>query len=827
MHEYKDAVFAQIHPDGGDELLVGLFYCSPSSNESVNEKLCTTFREIGSCNFKDVLIFGDFNFPEIDWKTESCTAGTGHAAYRFLESTRDAFLTQHQCEPTRYRYGQRSNILDLVFTSREETISDITTSAAIGKSDHCTLIFDMKLTGGDHVAREMKYLYDKADYDAMREKLGAVDWEAEFKEGPIEESWLFFKQKLHTVLDRYTPKKDLKGGVKKKPWMDTKTLNLVREKHRQYRKLQDMLRVQNRPKYSSSEVDAQHLHYARARNHARWACRKAVSTFERHIASGTKKCPKAFWSYVKSKTTVRESVANLTKQDGSTTTSNREKADVLQDTFTSIFTQENMDDMPTPPEIDFDTPLTDFEISSEEVYELLCNLKPSKSPGPDNLHPCILKELADLLCAPIAILFRKSMETGKLPEDWKSANVTPIFKKGSKSDGKNYRPISLTSIICKVLETLVRKQLTNHLHTNDLLSEHQHGFIAGRSCTTQLLEVLDEWTRVLDDGGTIDAVYMDFMKAFDTVPHHCLICKLEAYGVQGKLLAWIRAFLLGRRQWVVVGGQHSEWSHVSSGIPQGSVLGPTLFLVYVNDLPSSVQCGVKLFADDTKLCVRSDEAGASEKLQEDLNVLETWAERWQLRFHPDKCTVLKVGRSSSVSQYHMTKGAEPVVLTETKVERDLGVVVDSQLSFKDHISQVISKSNKFLGIIRRSFVNLDKDTVKLLFVGLIRPILEYGQAVWSPYRLGEQRRIESVQRRATRMVPAIKHLSYSERLQHLSLPSLHHRRMRGDMIDVYKYLHGLYNTNLDMFCRRENTWSLPEAREKVFQVRCEEIFLCK
>ena len=183
------------------------------------------------------------------------------------------------------------------------------------------------------------------------------------------------------------------------------------------------------------------------------------------------------------------------------------------------------------------------------------------------------------------------METGKLPKDWKSANVTPIFKKGSNSDGKYYRPIRLTSVICKVLETLVRKQLINHLHTNDLISELQLSFIAGRSCTAQLLEVL--MSRLIK--------YMDFMKAFDIVLHHRFICKLEAYGVQGKLLAWIRVFLLGRRQRVVVNGQHLEWSHVSNGIPEirDLSLAPTCWLVYVNDLPSSVQYGVKLFADDT------------------------------------------------------------------------------------------------------------------------------------------------------------------------------------------------------------------------------------
>ena len=172
----------------------------------------------------------------------------------------------------------------------------------------------------------------------------------------------------------------------------------------------------------------------------------------------------------------------------------------------------------------------------------------------------------------------------------------------------------------------------------------------------------------------------------------------------------------------------------------------------------------------------------------------------------------------------MKNGSDTVVLAETKVERDLGVLVDSQLTFKDHILQAVAKSNKLLlGIIRRSFVHLDEDTIRLLFRGIVRPVLEYGQAVWSPFKLGEQRRLESVQRRATRMIPGIRHLSYSKRLRHLSLPSLSHRRKRGDMIDVYKYLHGPailhYRTKFDMFCRnsggRENTWSFHEARKTV------------
>ena len=321
------------------------------------------------------------------------------------------------------------------------------------------------------------------------------------------------------------------------------------------------------------------------------------------------------------------------------------------------------------------------------------------------------------------------------------------------------------------------------------------GFVADRSCVTNLLEVLDDWTRVLDEGGTIDAIYMDLMKAFDTVPHQRLLIKLESFGICGNLLSWLKSFLTGRRQKVVVGGKESSWGKVMSGVPQGSVLGPTLFLIFVNDLPDVVKSNIIMFADDTKLYLRSDTRDSVVQLQSDLSKMEEWAAKWQLRFHPEKCIVLRLGKKNidTQTEYHMKRESGTVVLKEVHAEKDLGVLVDSKLSFKDQVSQVALKGNRVLGIVRRTFVSLDADTILFLFKGLIRPILEYGQAAWSPYHLGEQRKLESVQRRATKMIPGFRNMSYRERLTKLKLPTLAHRRRRGDMIDVLKYLI-LYDT---------------------------------
>jgi hypothetical protein len=286
------------------------------------------------------------------------------------------------------------------------------------------------------------------------------------------------------------------------------------------------------------------------------------------------------------------------------------------------------------------------------------------------------------------------------------------------------------------MEKLVREQMLEHLQRNNLISENQHGFVPGRSCITQLLEVLDIWTSIIDEGGSVDVIYMDYQKAFDSVPHRQLLGKLSALGIRGRVLQWVQDFLTGRKQTVVVNGARSNEADVSSGIPQGSVLGPIVFVMFINDQPKEVKTNVRMFADDTKLFARTDTDEGIESLQVDLGHLQSWSDKWLLNFHSEKCSVIKLGRQKSAGSYFMNKeGTDPegrkqkVELRDSEVERDLGVMLDSRLSFKDHVAHSTAKANKVLGIIRRSFDHLTEQTFVQLYKTLVRPLLEYGHCL--------------------------------------------------------------------------------------------------
>ena len=281
-------------------------------------------------------------------------------------------------------------------------------------------------------------------------------------------------------------------------------------------------------------------------------------------------------------------------------------------------------------------PLEELEITNETVEKSLSSMKAEKSQGPDMIHPRILKETSSQIIEQLTKLFRQSLDEAKLPEDWKKANVTALFKSGERKLPENYRPISLTSVVCKLMERIIRNKIVDHMESNNLFAKQQHGFRAGRSCTTQLLEFMEEVTEAIDRGEEVDVIYLDFANAFDKVPHKRLLSKLKGYGIKGKIYDWIKDFLSNRKQQVVINGKFSHWIRVTSGIPQGSVLGPILFLIFINDLPDVLNCCMKLFADDAKLYMPIINCHDEEILQQNLDNSDIWAEIWDMDFNTKK-----------------------------------------------------------------------------------------------------------------------------------------------------------------------------------------------
>mgnify|MGYP000403395009 CR=1 FL=1 len=433
--------------------------------------------------------------------------------------------------------------------------------------------------------------------------------------------------------------------------------------------------------------------------------RKLQKDFEKKLAREIKINPKAFWRYTNSKLKTRTKIGNLLNEDGSITTTSKEKADVLNKFFSSVFTEEATQNIPTlAPQYD-GLPLDDIDIQSDTIKKKLLELKISKAAGPDGWHPRVLNELAAQLCEPLSILLRKSLDSGQLPDIWKMAHVVPIHKKGSRSVAGNYRPVSLTAIIAKVFESLIRDALVTHMMDNGLFADEQHGFVPGRSCMTQLLLVMEEWTKILENGTPLDVIYLDFRKAFDSVPHQRLIKKLQAYGIKGKLLDWITGFLTGRRQRVIVDGHLSDWAQVTSGIPQGSVLGPILFVIFINDMPSSITSICKLFADDAKVYRSIATDADAERMQGDLDDLEQWADTWQMGFNTDICKSMHLGATNPHHIYKMNGND----LIQVREEKDLGVKIYNQLKFHAHSALVVNKAFQILAVISKSFACLDEE----------------------------------------------------------------------------------------------------------------------
>ena len=416
----------------------------------------------------------------------------------------------------------------------------------------------------------------------------------------VEENWCTFRDSMCDLIGENVPTKMVSGSPRV-PWLTSRLVKLCRKKEKSYKKAKQLGGAERCDKYNKIKKEVNR------------ELRKAKRS---HIADISEAGNKEFWKYIKTRRKDNVGVQSL-KTNNQTVTDDQGKAEVLANQFQSVFTREdnNVPDMTQSPFPD----MPDVDFSVKGIEKLLKDLNISKATGPDKIPNRALKLAAEQIAPVLSFIFRQSYDQGVLPEDWRRANIASIFKKGSKSDPANYRPVSLTCVCCKLMEHILDSQLMKHLSTNSIITDYQHAFRSNRSCETQLIATIHDLAEAHNDNKTCDIAILDFSKAFDVVPHRRLLQKLNYYGIRNKTVKWIESFLTNRHQRTVVNGKSSDWMPVLSGIPQGTVLGPHLFILFINDITDSVKATSRLFADDCIVYQTITDQRDEESLQKDLN----------------------------------------------------------------------------------------------------------------------------------------------------------------------------------------------------------------
>ena len=633
----SELVWAKISRENGKDMYVGCCYRSDNPRfdhlqqiDDINHSLDLIGRTSSM-----VLLGGDFNLPDIDWESNSVKPNSSRPQIhnKFIDSFRD-----HDLEQVVTLYTRDDNTLDLLLTNTPGKVNRVETLPPLSSSDHDIVFAEMELNfKTNRKAPRRIYKYHKADWDSFKTELKVFLHDLlQENSRDVNHVWGQFCYKIKELRDKYIPSKMAKGKHHI-PWVTPGIRRLIRKRNKYCR----MWRRTGKHKLEQ--------HFKKLRSETQKAIRQSYWKYVEDLLDPTENLDtehkgknfKKFWAFIKALKRDHSGVAPL-KHQGNLETSPIGKASALNHQFKSVFVEEGdsavLSKEPSPY-----TSINNINITEPGVAKLLNNLNTNKAGGPDEINAKILKELKSEIAPFLTYLFQISLDTGSVPSDWKNANVTPIFKKGERYVPSNYRPVSLTCITCKLMEHIIVSHLMKHAENNDIFYNLQFGFRSNRSGDVQLLQLYHDLAYNVHKSKQTDVLVMDFAKAFDTVPHKRLLYKLDWYGVRGNITNWISAFLSDRNQRVIVDGYHSDWTSVTSGVPQGSVLGPCLFLYYINDLPEYTKNSkVRLFADDCILYRLIKTQHDAELLQQDLLSMEKWEHDWLMRFNASKCSILTV-----------------------------------------------------------------------------------------------------------------------------------------------------------------------------------------
>ena len=510
---------------------------------------------------------------------------------------------------------------------------------------------------------------------------------------------------------------------------------------------------------------------------------------ETQAVNAIKENSKFFYSYVKKKSKIRTPIGPLEDSAGKLQSDPAKMASILSDQYKNAFS------IPAPITLDFTSPnpstIGDIEFNDEDIVKAIDEIPLRSSPGPDRFPAIILKQCKFTLCKPLGIIWRKSLDTGEIPLLLKSSTITPVYKKDSKKKAKNYRPVALTSHLVKLFEKVLRNYLIKFIELNNLLNPTQHGFRAGHSCLSQLLQHFDNVTKHVENGQNVDVIYLDFSKAFDKLDILITLQKLFNLGVSGKVFHWIRAFLTDRKQCVSVEGCKSKAESVVSGVPQGSVLGPLLFLIMLGDIDENISSTVSSFADDTRVLASVSSQQDVPNLQADLDKIYLWATNNNATFNADKFECLRYGYDQSIKANTNYVACDRTTIEAKDHVRDLGIAMSSSATFTNHISTIVTAANQKAGWILRTFKTRAQLPLITLWKSLVMPTLDYCSQLWSPSTPGLIQSIEKVQVSFLNKITGMYTLNYWDQLQYLKMYSLQRRRERYRIIYIWKVLEGV------------------------------------
>ena len=507
--------------------------------------------------------------------------------------------------------------------------------------------------------------------------------------------------------------------------------------------------------------------------------------------------PKVFWKTTKYLNSQKSTIPVLKDAHGQPVSDDSGKAALLNEFFAKCFNTSipKLEDWTT---VDFDLDPSycpeEFLCDEEEVLDLLLSLDTTKANGSDGISATMLKSTVYSIAPQITKLFNKSIMSGKLPSSWKLSSVVPVPKGNDNTNVANYRPISLLPIISKLLERHMYWVIAKHFELHSPISIYQWGFQPRKSTTAALLNVYNDWSAALDRGKEVCAIFFDLRKAFDSVPHRCLIDKLTLAGLDPYILRWLISYLCNRRQYVVLNGKASLTTYVESGVPQGSVLGPLLFLFYINDSvqePLSDGTLISLYADDILMYRIIHSTRDYEALQEDTDTVSSWVDSNDLALNSIKCKYMVVSRLKSRSVPSQTMLLYNQPMEQVSNYKYLGVILTNDLSWSLHIDKIACKTRRLVGFLYRKFYRWATSRALIrLYLCLIRPHLEYAVSVWNPYLKKDEQKLESIQKFALKICLKSWDRSYSDNLQACNLPSLADRRKMLCLVYLYKAING-------------------------------------